>query len=176
MRLLFLTSLLTFCFAYAPHAHAEEATQLHLDATTAIVYCDITPSFNRTQLIQTLKAGTPVIFSWGIHIARIRSYWLNQSVADIHFTRQVTPDLLTGQWILDDHITQTQRRTYVLEKAVQFLTQIQHFPLIDKSLLDAPNDYRITISLDIISDQNTTWWQDMFHMQHNISSSILRLR
>ncbi len=175
MRLFLLTSWLCLYLTWIPHAQAEEATQFHLDATGAIVYCDITPSFNRKKLAQSLKTGTPIQFSWHIHIERIRNYWLNKNIADISFSRQVTPDLLTGQWILDDHITQTQRRTYSLNQAIQWLTTVHQFPIIDKSLLEAPNSYLISVSLDMMSDQNIAWWQDVFHLDHNISNSILNL-
>ncbi|MDQ6974372.1 MAG: DUF4390 domain-containing protein [Mariprofundaceae bacterium] len=156
--------------------YAEETTQFHLNANQHIVYCDITPSFNQQDIIQNLQEGVPILFSWHISIESIQAYWLNQSVADIYFNRQVTPDLLTRQWKLNDSLTDIPSYTLSLPEALAFLSQIHHFPIIDKSLLAPHTTYLITVSLNITKgEQGNRWWHDLWHVNHNIATSILHL-
>ncbi|MDQ6994755.1 MAG: DUF4390 domain-containing protein [Mariprofundaceae bacterium] len=158
------------------NADAEETSQFHLNASQTIVYCDITPSFNQKNIIQTLQEGTEILFSWHISIEHIQPYWLNQSVADIHFNRQVIPDLLTQQWTLNDSLTDIPTYTLSISKAVEFLSHIHQFPIIDKSLLAPHNAYLITVSLNIKKGhQDDGWWHDIWHGEHHIASSILNL-
>lgn len=155
---------------------AEENSQFHLDATQNIVYCDITPSFNQNDVIQRLNDGTEVFFYWHIEVESIQNYWLNQQVADIHFNRQVLPDLLTQQWQLHDSLTDIPSHTHSLSQALAFLSQIKHFPIIDKNLLSPHTAYLITVSLNIEEGkQNHTWWNAILHTEYTIASSILNL-
>jgi len=164
--------LIAFCIPCI--SHADENSQFQLDASQAIVYCDITPSFNQKNIMQRLNDGTEILFYWHIKVESIQSYWLNQEVADIHFNHRVTPDLLSQQWELYDSLTGIPTQTHSLTQAVGFLSHIQHFPIIDKSLLAPHTDYLITVSLNIEQGlQNHTWWDAIFHNEHTIASSIL---
>jgi len=155
---------------------AEEDSRFHLDATQGIIYCDITPSFNQKKITQSLQAGMLVHFSWHIVIESIQPYWLNQQVADIQFNRSVIPDLLSQQWQLKDSLTGITSYTLSLSQAVQFLSHIKQFPLIDKSLLAPHTSYLISVSLNIEQGEaNDTWWHDILNSEHTIASSILNL-
>jgi len=156
------------------HTYADEDSQFHLDVTQSIVYCDITPSFNQKDVIQDLKEGTEVSFYWHIEVESIESYWFNQQIADIYFKRQVIPDLLTQQWQLHDSLTDIPTRTHTLLQALSFLSHIERFPILDKSLLAPDADYIIKVSLSIEKgQQNHSWWDTIFNREHTVATSIL---
>lgn len=163
-------------FLMASISDAAEDSQFHLNATQDIVYCDITPSFDQTSITESLQDGTAMRFSWHIVIEAIQSYWFNQQVADIHFNRHVMPDLLSMQWQLKDSLTDITSYTASLPQAIQFLSRIKHFPVIDKSLLMPHTSYLISVSLNIDQDdQNNKWWHKVFTTEHIIASSIIHL-
>jgi len=156
--------------------HADENSQFQLDASQNIIYCDITPSFNQEDIMQRLKDGTEIHFYWHISIESIQSYWFNQQVADIHFQRQVTADLLTRQWQLNDSLINIPTHTHSLNQALIFLSQVKHFPIIDRSLLAPHASYIITVSLNIEQGhQKHTWWNAILHTEHTIASFTLNL-
>jgi len=162
------------CICTAP-LHAEERTQFQIDATQHIVYCDVSSSFNQQQLTQILNKGIPVQYSWHLHIERVRTYWMNETMADIYFTRKVTPDLLTHEWLLDDALTQIQTRTHSLTQALDFLTRLHHFPLLDTTLLPLHNTYHIQAFISVQFSHNIPWWQNLWNSEQAIGSSTLNL-
>jgi len=161
-------------FGMTSLCHASENSQFQLDASQSIIYCDITPSFNQQNISQWLKDGADISFTWHIEIESIQHYWFNKQVADIHFKRQVMPDLLSQQWRLLDSLTDIPRRTHSLSQALAFLSHIEHFPIIDKSLLPSDSDYLITVSLKVEKGAHEdAWWNNLLDGEHIIASSIL---
>jgi len=155
---------------------AEESVQFHVDATSPIIYCDISPSFDRVHIQRTLQEGSPVTFSWHIEIETINPYWINEQIADISFYRQIMPDLITRQWRLEDNITGITHHTPSMQSAIDFISKIEHFPLLDKSLLEPHQSYLIQVYLSIENgEQKQAWWADLLSSEQTIATSRFTL-
>ena len=153
-------ALLLAVIAWAPVAWAgQDAVTLHADIEQDVIYCDVQLGQNLQSLVAALNDGTQVTFTWTIKVYEVKPYWLDSEVASVHVVHQVVPDLVTRRWLLADRTTGIHRRTGSLQDAVDFLTQLQHFPVIDRSLLSPGKNYRLEIQLEEDKGEiERGWW------------------
>ena len=145
------------------HSHAEEAGDLKIELDQQVVYCEAAWPASVDSLKQALQSGIAVTFVWHVQISEIQEYWLNNSVADIKVSRRVIPDLLSRQWLLKDETSGISRQEASLEAAIQFLTHLEHFPVLDRSLLAAQTPYRISVSIEKQEGEiNEAWWSALW--------------
>jgi len=145
--------------ALAGHVYAEESSGLKIEIDQQVVYCQAEWPALGGALEQVLQSGIAVTFVWHVQIAEVQEYWLNKSIADIKVSRRVVPDLLSRKWLLEDEASGISRQESSLEAAIQFLTRLEHFPVLDRSLLAANTPYRISIAIEKHEGEiNEGWW------------------
>jgi hypothetical protein len=145
------------------HAGASEPTDVKLDLNQQVIYCAVEWQGDRKSLSQALQAGIAVTFVWQVQVEKVRNYWLNETIADIQVSRRVLPDLLSRNWDLKDESSGISRRTASLSEAIRFLTRLEHFPVLDRSLLVAATPYRISISVAKQEGEiNEAWWATLW--------------
>jgi len=156
-------------------AGAREQTGFSIETDQQVIYCAAQWNGNRESLARALKSGIDISFKWHIEVARNRSYWINESVAAIEFSRHVHPDLLTRQLLLEDSASGISRRAQSLDEAIDFLTHVEHFPVLDKSLLAPDELYELAIVIEKQEGHmGQTWWarfwkQSAMHLQQEFS-------
>ena len=160
---------------FAGHLYAEETGQLQIKQDQQLVYCDAEWPGAAESLTQALQSGITVTFVWHVQISEIQEYWLNKSIADIKVSRRVVPDLLSRKWLLEDEASGISRQVVSLEEAIQFLTRLENFPILDRSLLAASTLYRASVAIEEHEGEiNEGWWAALwkpgqFKMQKDFS-------
>ena len=168
---------LLFMMFFTHLAHAEEPlAKLHIDTSQDVVYCSTTPNTESKQLITLLNDGIPITFTWDISIEEVRDYWLNKDVGNVQFYRQIMPDLVSRQWILKDSNSGISRTTVSEQSAISFLAKLQHFPVIDKSLLVSGVTYQVRVRLYIEEGEvNENWWSNLTKLGKTIALGTFTL-
>ncbi len=167
-------SFFAFCLAVG-QATASAAGGFGIDISEDVVYCDAQWNGDVQALAQALEAGIEISLHWEIGVSRVRRYWLDKDIAEIEFDRRVRPDLLTRNWMLEDSASGISWYTASLSEAVAFLTRIDHFPVLDRSLLAPGELYILRISIDKLeSGMDDSWWsrfwkQSSLQMQQEFS-------
>lgn len=143
----------------AVHLCAEETGHLQIEPDQQVVYCEAQWPGAGESLTQALQSGIAVTLVWHVQVSEIQKYWLNKNIADIKVSRRVIPDLLSRTWLLEDETSGISRQTSSLEEAVQFLTRLEHFPVLDRSLLTAGTQYRISVAIEEFEGEiKEDWW------------------
>lgn len=141
------------------YAGASEPGDLQLDLNQQVIYCAVEWQGDRESLSQALQAGIAVTFIWDVQVKEVREYWLNESIADIQVSRRVLPDLLSRNFVLEDEASGISRRVTSLAEAIRFLTRLERFPVLDRSLLDSATLYKISIGVAKQEGEiNQAWW------------------
>jgi len=153
-------ALLLCALVRAPLAWAgPDAVALHVDVEKDVIYCDVQLGQNPEALAAALNDGTQVTFTWTVKVYEVKPYWIDSQVASVHVVHQVIPDLVTRRWLLADRTSGIHRRTGSLDEAMAFLTQLQHFPVIDRSLLSPGKHYRLEIQVEEDKGEiERGWW------------------
>ncbi len=147
-------------FSAIGFALADEKDALRIDRDELVVYCDATWPADAAHVSETLRSGIDVTVIWHLALSRSRQYWLDEKVADIEIVRRVRPDLLSRRWILEDRSTGIMRSVNRLEEAMAFLTELRHYPLVDRSLLRSGQVYDLEVSLQSFDGkQMAGWWR-----------------
>jgi hypothetical protein len=145
------------------HAEASESVNLQLDLNQQVIYCAVEWQGDRESLSQALQSGISVTFVWRVQVKKVRDYWLNETIANIQVSRRVLPDLLSRNWVLEDEASGISRRVASLAEAIRFLTRLEHFPVLDRSLLAVATPYRISISVaEQEGEINKAWWATLW--------------
>jgi len=132
---------------------------MRVDLSSAIVYCDAEWPGDREALMQTLQSGIAVAMVWDLEVEEVQRYWVNRNIAAVHVVRQVIPDLLSHSWLLTDEATGIERRTYSVQEALRFLIVLDHFPLLDRSLLVGDETYRVQVGIvKHEGELSKGWW------------------
>ncbi|HXH72918.1 MAG TPA: DUF4390 domain-containing protein [Mariprofundaceae bacterium] len=132
---------------------------MRVDLSSPIVYCDAEWPGDQSQLVETLQAGIAVTLAWDLDVEEVRRFWVNKEVATVQVARTVTPDLLSHSWLLEDQATGITRRTYSVQEALRFLVELDHFPLLDQSLLQGQTTYRIVVTIAKHEGElSKGWW------------------
>lgn len=140
------------------YAHAVPAMGLKVVLKGGVLTCSAVlpePSGMR----QALKEGTDISVKWTIDVALERKYWFNSSIAKVTVDRHVIPDLVSRSWKLEDRTSGISRYTYSLDEAIRFLTGLNDFPVIDRTLLNPGRGYmvEVTASESEGSKQGSLW-------------------
>jgi len=144
-------------------AYADESGKLKIHMDEKVIYCSAQIITTDKMFSLTMKDGLPVTTEWHIQVAQVRDYWLNEEIADITVIRSAEPDLLTRSWLLTDSSSGISRRVYDMEGALRFLSRLENFPVLDRSLLLKDTLYRASVSIRIhTSEINTTWWNNLW--------------
>jgi hypothetical protein len=145
------------------HAGASESGDLQLDLNQQVIYCAVEWQGDSESLSQALQAGIAVTFVWQVQVSKVQDYWINETIADIQVSRRVLPDLLSRNWVLEDKASGISRRVASLPEAIHFLTRLEHFPVLDRSLLAASTPYQISISVAKQEGEiNEAWWATLW--------------
>jgi len=139
-------------------AVADELASVEIDASQAVIYCDVKPAIHEKRLTTALNDGSPITFTWDITISKVRDYWLNKKIGDIQFHRLAMPDLVSHQWRLEDSNSGINRNTSSKQRALTFISQLNHFPIIDKSLLEPQTTYQVNVRLHIAEGTVSDDW------------------
>jgi len=144
--------------------YAGEAGSLQIRMGQKVMYCAARMNVADNTLTSVMQDGIAVATEWHIHVGKVRNYWLNESIADITVLRHAKPDLLTRSWLLTDTSSGISRRVYRIEDAIDFLSGLEHFPVLDTSLLLPKRQYRISVSVEIHNDGiDNAWWASFWH-------------
>ncbi len=163
-RITFILILSGILLAVQPRVDAAEAGSLQIRMDQNVMYCSARMHVAEHTLASVMKDGIAVATEWHIHVGKVRNYWLNESIADITVLRHAKPDLLTRSWLLTDTSSGISRRVYRIEDAIDFLSGLEHFPVLDTSLLLPKRQYRISVSVEIHNDGiDNAWWASFWH-------------
>ncbi|MDQ6963671.1 MAG: DUF4390 domain-containing protein [Mariprofundales bacterium] len=111
-------------------------------------------------LKKMLLQGAGITVKWVFSIKRQHRYWLDESVGEVVVTRVVSSDLISRHWQLKDRTVGAVSDTADPNRAVRFLSYLDSFPLIDRSLLLPGAAYTVALKLYVRdSDQPQAWWQ-----------------
>jgi len=150
--------ILYLCLSMGAFAYADSNAHMTVDIGSKIVSCDARVSYGHKHIIKVLREGAEINISWEISVAAKRKYWLNRTVATVEVKRRVVPDLVSRSWQLIDMTSGISQRIFNLEQAVQFLTRLEHFPVIDRSLLEGGHRYRMNIKANEIEGDSKRSW------------------
>jgi len=148
---------------FAAEARAADAIAMSVDASRDVIYCDAKLNHGLDRIAHALSEGTSITFDWEIEVAAARSYWFDKHIASVHIAYRVVPDLLSRSWQLIDLGSGITRRVFTLEQAVQFLVQLERFPVLDRSLLNHEETYRMNITLmQQVGEMEAGWWATLW--------------
>ncbi len=136
------------CICMSTDALASPAVDVTVKVGDKLISCNASMSNSRKRISAILHEGTDVSIHWEINVEAVRVYWLNRKVASIDINRRVVPDLVSQNWQLIDLTSGISRRVFDMQEAVRFLTHLDHFPVIDRSLLEKGHVYRMEISVE----------------------------
>nr|WP_241697832.1 DUF4390 domain-containing protein [Mariprofundus sp. NF] len=127
-----------------------------------VIYCAATLKDSDEVFFHALKDGIPVATVWNVQVDRLREYWLNKGIAGIVVVRRVVPDLLSRSWLLEDQASGISRRVYTASEVSHFLSNLDHFPVLDRTLLTANTVYLMRASVELhTGEMNDAWWNEL---------------
>jgi len=163
-RMTFFLILAGIIIAAQPRAYADESGSLQIRMGQKVIYCVARMNSADNTLSLAIKDGIAVATEWHIQVGRVRDYWLNENIADITVIRHAKPDLLTRSWLLTDASSGISRRVYHIEDAIYFLSGLENFPVLDRSLLLPDMPYRASVSVEIHAEGiDNAWWANVWH-------------
>ena len=156
-RILFVALLcLLTCATYSPKSLAEgfkilaAETKLkdnvfHLDANMDLKFSD--------DALEALRSGVPLIVLINIEVEEDRSWWWDKTIAELEQGYLLLYHALSEKYIIHNLNSGAQQNFIGLNTALNSLSNIHDFPLIDKNLLDQDDEYyvRLRTYLDIES-------------------------
>lgn len=141
-----------------------------------VIYCSVNRVDISDQAILALNQGTPVTFVWNITIEEVTDYWLNNSVGEITIARQAVPDLISKSLIISDAKNGISRRVDSIDDAIEFLSGLDRFPILDRSLLEPNVRYSIEVQFYIQEGQfSDTWWSESLSLGTTIAEKEITL-
>jgi len=160
---LFLLLLPAIILATQAQVFAAESDTLQIRTDQKVIYCAARIAVDSNAFSPTMKDGIAMATEWHIKVRRVRRYWLNEDIADITVIRHAKPDLLTRSWLLTETSSGISRRVYRIEDAIQFLSGLDDFPVLDRSLLQKNRPYRVSVSVEIHSEGiSDAWWAGLW--------------
>lgn len=140
---------------------APSLSPLEISADHEVIYCTTGPVPTTDRVKQALNEGTPVTFSWDIIIDEVNDYWVDDSIGSITVVRQAVPDLISKSWLLTDTSSGISQRVYSVDEAIRFLSRLQNFPTLDRSLLTSGTLYSFRIKLHVHEGElSDSWWSE----------------
>ncbi|MDQ6969217.1 MAG: DUF4390 domain-containing protein [Mariprofundus sp.] len=155
---------------------AEEAGLLQIQVGEKVIFCSARLPVDADQFRLPMQDGIAVVTQWHLKIGKVRNYWLNKTIGEITVIRRVEPDLLSHSWLLLDVNSGISHRVYQIKAAVDFLTRLDQFPILDRSLLLAGLQYNAVVNIEIhIGDVNDAWWAGLWPSTANAMQQDFKL-
>jgi len=149
-------------------AYAETGMQLQVATTVDVLTCSASLPEPPESLERALREGSEISVNWHINVDAKRKYWLNKSIASIEINRRVIPDLVSQSWQLVDKTGGITKRVFKLKEAIAFLTKLEHFPVIDRSLLNNGQAYIVTVGIsEHEGESKDNWWGSWFGSENS---------
>jgi hypothetical protein len=139
-------------------ALAAQSVQMKVDVGEKLIYCQAELTQDTAATKRVLNEGEHITFKWEISVEEINDYWLNSEVATVEVIRRVVPDLVGRSWLLEDMTSGITQRVFDLDEAIYFLTRLQRFAVIDRTLLDEDGRYRLRVSLEEHEGESAGGW------------------
>lgn len=146
------------CLGMGFVAYADSDVQMTVNVGNKIVSCDVQVHYDQKRLAKILREGTEINVNWNINVGARRKYWVSRKVAAVDVKRRVAPDLVSQSWLLIDMTSGISQRVFNMARAIQFLTRLEHFPVIDRSLLEDGHRYRMNIKIIEIEGNEKRGW------------------
>lgn len=107
-----------------------------------VYYLDAHIDYSLTEpMYEALHKGVPLTFVLDIEIARVRHYWLNDTVAELQQRYQLEYQVLTQQYLVRNLNSGLQFNLPSLDVALSVLGTVVDLPVLDSQLLDAGESY-----------------------------------
>jgi len=152
----------------------KKITSIRFNMNEAVVYADFYAEVDSTALTRILQEGTQLSFIWRISIEEVRTYWLDRDLGAIEFIRQAKPDLVSGSLRLTDNSSDIRQQALSAEQAIRFLSSVDHFPIVDLSLLESGKSYHITAKLHINEGElGHEWWKEWTRFGKTVATGEL---
>ncbi len=151
---LFLLIIFLFLCGSQLFAAEEKAPELvNIIITTSaedlLVFAKVQDGFNK-KMLQGVKNGLPISFTFHIELDRVRTWWFNDNLASYKLTRTLTYDALKKEYEIsfskrEDKVITTRS----VSKAKQLMSRLNSYPLVKRTMLipDAPYTLRIKVTL-----------------------------
>jgi len=155
---------------YSGSAFADEKVQVSKDVQ--VVYCSVAWPVDSQHIREMLKSGIALSVIWHLSVQRSRRYWLDEHVASITVVRRVIPDLLSHRWTLEDQAAGIARQVPSLDAAVRFLTHLDRYPVVDRSLLQRGERYTLDVTLQSYEGTSMEKWWNRILQADDFSASV----
>jgi len=149
--------LLFYAGTFLPGQLHAEGFQIHSVETHLhehVYQLDSQVDFSLSEEAQkALKSGIPIIILLDIQVEKIRGWWWNKTVAELQQGYLLLYHALTEKYIVNNLNSGAQYDYTSLGATLSALGRIKDLPLIDSSLLERDNHYRVKLRarLDIES-------------------------
>lgn len=155
---------------------APQMSPMKITYDDKVVYCSVDRVDISDQAILALNQGTPVTFVWNIVIEEVNDYWFNSNVGDITIARQAIPDLISKSLIISDARNGISRRVDSIDRATAFLSGLDRFPILDRSLLKPGVRYTVQVQFHIQEGQfSDAWWSGPLTFATTVAEEEIRL-
>jgi len=152
IRTLFLSILLIFLFS-SHAAFAETATLTNIIVTNTrddlYVYLTVEGAF-QPKMTEAIESGVPATFSFLIVLDRVRTLWLNKSVADIKVSHTVKYNSLKKEYTIKrswendkPHVTQS------FEEARKWMSEIDGLKVVPLNRLEKGEQYQLNAKAEL---------------------------
>ncbi len=149
--------------ARASAAGGPRQSEIAVTVGKELVYCDAAWRADQAVLARALREGMSVTLVWTVRIEARRDWWPDEEVGEVRIARRAAPDLLTGEFILHDLNSGIERRVRDLSRALEFLTQLHHFPVLDRALIRSGRAYEMIVSIDErVGEMADSWWSRLW--------------
>ena len=103
--------------------------------------------------LEALRSGVPLIILLNMEVLKDRNWWWDKTIAELKQGYLLLYHALSEKYIIHNLNSGAQKNYISLNAALNSLSNIREFPLIDKNLLEEGDDYyaRIRTYLDIES-------------------------
>ncbi len=154
----------------------DEVSPITITYDDKLVYCSVERISISDRAILALNQGTPVTFVWKISIEESRDYWIDKNIGEVTIARQAIPDLISKSLVIADAKNGISRRVHTIDDAIDFLSELNRFPIIDRSLLEKGKRYNIGVEFHIQEGQfSDTWWSEATRINTDIAEEEIEL-
>jgi len=140
---------------------APQLSPMEITYDDKVLYCSVGPVAVSDQVTLALNQGTAVAFSWEIIIEEVNDYWVNNEIGEIVIVRQAIPDLISRSLIITDTKSAISRTVHTIDDATEFISRLDHFPILDRSLLTSGVTYSVRVKLHVHEGElGDSWWAE----------------
>jgi len=140
-------SFLVLFFVFHNHAFSQEATLNNIIVTNTrdnlLLFMDVEGAF-REKLEKAILSGVPTTFSFFVTLHRIRTFWLNEKIADISVAHTVKYNNLKKEFIVTRSWEPGKSMvTQSFEEAQKLMSEIKSLHIISLNKLTKGSQYQI---------------------------------